>query len=141
LHTKLTTTVRKAQWAAEEPEPGLCYIVIDVNLSKSKLSDALQFINKPRRAGILICANDLKESVLGYYPFPLSIRNPESVYRFYNGELLIYVAVDCAYVNDMIEDKGIKIEFTNGVWKLEPVLPDSNWGALRFVASCRVACF
>ena len=44
---------------------------------------------------------------LAYYPFPLCFRDPEALYRFYNGELLIYVVIDIERVNEILDSYGL----------------------------------
>jgi hypothetical protein len=44
---------------------------------------------------LVLFVNDMKyQHNLAYYPFPLCFRDPEALFRFYNGELLIYVVID-----------------------------------------------
>jgi hypothetical protein len=43
---------------------------------------------------MLIFVNDLKYSGCSYYPFLLSFEESETAFRFYNGDIVILVAVD-----------------------------------------------
>ena len=52
----------------------------------------------------------------------------KSLYRFYNGEFIIQIAVDVSYINEVIASKGIRVKVEQDFWSLDPLLPDDKWG-------------
>jgi hypothetical protein len=55
-----------------------------------------------------------------YYPFTLSIRDPETLYRFYEGSLLIFVIIDMAVVSTRLETHNLQVELLDDrEWALQ----------------------
>jgi hypothetical protein len=46
-----------------------------------------------------------------YYPFTLSVKNPEALFAFYDGECLITVFVDLNVIEEQLLERGITVEF------------------------------
>jgi hypothetical protein len=95
----------------EEIEPGLYYIIIDCACD-DRYKDALNTTFKEGMLPYVMSVNEMKKTHLGYYPFPLSIRDPEALFRFFNGEFVIFICVDINQVNKLLVPHGIRIEVT-----------------------------
>jgi hypothetical protein len=88
-------------------EPGLHYMVnTDVDIesfmpAREALDDKLY-----------VCmVNMLKGHNTAYFPFTLSICNPEHLYAFYNGDLIITIAVQLGYVSRYFSARGLTASF------------------------------
>ncbi len=83
-------------------EPGLHYIV-DSSEDFEGFTRAVEAIN----GGLYVCmVNELKGHNTGYYPFTLSIANPNHVYAFYNGEFVLTIVVELEYVSQYFHSQG-----------------------------------
>lgn len=109
---KLTTlaerAVREKMNFSVKIEKGLCYqIVAD--------GDGLEGWGKISKPGrwIGIFTNRYKKNKQGYYPFPLSIRNAEILFKFYAGECLITVFIDLEVIRQKLEKKNALVETYN----------------------------
>src|SRR5262249_37982717 len=119
-------------WLREEVEPGLHYIVSD-NISEDPehlMKDLLKnFSFAPHRPIRVYAINELKKADYGYYPFPLTIRDPKMLLRFYRGEYIIFVAFDLEVIEEALHKEGftmetpeissdIRVHRINGPWVL-----------------------
>jgi hypothetical protein len=59
---------------------------------------------------LVFFVNNFKYESLGYYPFTLSIEDPEILFDFYNGEFVILVIVDFSVVSEMFMENGFEVE-------------------------------
>jgi hypothetical protein len=110
-HPEMThaSTLETMIWEATERagsyrqiEPGLHYMVdADEDISGFKM--ALQSVKGQPQVCMV---NMLKRDNTAYYPFTLSITNPEHLYDFYNGEFVIIIAVELDYVSRYFKDHG-----------------------------------
>jgi hypothetical protein len=134
--TRLVKNLPRRGWATEEVERGLYYIVIDCESPEASIPEAFHILHgKENHQWLFISSNEIRQEVLGYYPFPLSIRDSEGLYRFYNGEFVINIAVDITHINKMIAPKGVFIiPQKDNWWKLNKLYPDDKWGE-RFISS------
>jgi hypothetical protein len=57
----------------------------------------------------MVSVNDMKEQTLAYYPFPLCIHNPDALFRFCNGEFVMFVVVDLERVNEVLIPNSIRV--------------------------------
>lgn len=126
--TRLAQNLQYQGFMVEEVEHGLYYCLIDGNFDTENLTEVFSPIIGNDRIMALLSVNDQREAMYGYYPFPLLIRDPHSLFRFYNGEFVVYVAVDIGYVNDIISTAGIAIELADDTWKTIRTVPDDDWG-------------
>lgn len=109
----------------EEIEPGLYYGATYV--ADRKVLGTL--IDKPPGSVIISFTNELKYSGLGYYPFSLSIYDPEAWYDFCAGRLMLIVAVETTIIENKLSRHGISIKIT-GEWNRFPIeLTDKGYGA------------
>lgn len=60
---------------------------------------------------ILFFANESKFSTQGRYPYTLSIRDPEALFDFYSGWLLVYVIIDTDLMSANFAAHGLKMTF------------------------------
>jgi len=100
----------------EEIEPGLYYGATYV--ADRKVLGTL--IDKPPGSVIISSTNELKYSGLGYYPFSLSIYDPEAWYDFCSGRLMLIVAVETRVIEDKLSRHGISVKIT-GEWNRFPM--------------------
>jgi hypothetical protein len=88
-------------------EPGLHYMVDrgeDIDGFKAAV-DSIK--TKP-----YVCmVNMLKRNKTAYYPFTLSIANPERLYEFYNGDFLITIAVELDHAGQFFKGRGFTATF------------------------------
>jgi hypothetical protein len=121
--TKLASNLRHGEVCVEEIEPGLHYILLDCACDTNNMEQVLKrsFCGAAR---YFMSVNDMKSVRLAYYPFPLSIRDPETLFRFYNGEFVIFISVNIDHVNDVLSPFRLKIEVTRNherPWQVLPV--------------------
>jgi hypothetical protein len=112
--TKLAATLPRCGWVLEEVEPGLHYLLWDgvPNEERDKVTrPLLEKIGPMLQLGV----NEMQDASLGYYPFPLSIRDPDVLFRFYNNEFLANVFVSMDQVNAALADRGFRVTITNDV--------------------------
>ncbi|WP_158926497.1 hypothetical protein [Acidisphaera sp. S103] len=134
--TRLVRDLPRRGWATEEVERGLYYIIIDGESPRVSIPEAFHFLGgKENHRWVFISSNKIRNEILGYYPFPLLIHHSEGLYRFYNGEFVINVAVDITHLNEIIFPKGVSIEpEQDGWWRLNKLDPDDMWGE-RYISS------
>jgi hypothetical protein len=88
-------------------EPGLHYMVnADDNI------DGFLPERESMKGNVYVCmVNMLKQQNTAYFPFTLSIANPEHLYAFYNGEFVITIAVELDYVSQHFRNHGFTASF------------------------------
>jgi hypothetical protein len=95
-----------------EVEPGLHYMV-----DAGKATNGFMVARDAVKSNPYLCiVNMLKRDNTAYYPFTLSIANPNRLYQFYNGEFVISIAVETDYVAKFFKSRG----FTTIVLNEEP---------------------
>jgi hypothetical protein len=114
----IISTARRSpdQCCMVEVEPGLHY-------GATYVADPRMFarlIGKPPGSLIISSINELKYSGLGYYPFSLSIYDPEDWYDFCSGRLVLIVAVETKSLEDKLSPHGISVTIT-GEWDRFPI--------------------
>jgi hypothetical protein len=88
-------------------EPGLHYMV-DTDADIEGFTHACEAINGQ---GYVCIVNMLKRANTAYYPFTLSIANPNHLYAFYNGEFGITIVVELDYVSRYFKSRGFTVSF------------------------------
>lgn len=127
--TRLAQKLPRQGVIVEEVEPGLHYLLIDGAFDTRDLYNVLSPFNSQGKMMALLSVNDQKKVDEGYYPFPLLIRDPEVLFRFYNGEFVANVVVDVSYINDCIRSHDIAIEFSADTWKIVSLTHGADdWG-------------
>lgn len=91
----------------EEVEEGLYYCVM-LDFYQEYLSDILQRLKKPAICEIV---NNFKYSNTAYYPFTLSIDDPEILFKFYCDDFVVIIFVDTEIIEKRFNDIGLKVEF------------------------------
>ena len=92
----------------DEVEKGLIYFAATRH-DKDLLDKG---INLSRKKPILELLNQKNILELrGYHPFTLSIRNPEALYKFYDGKLQIIIGVDPSIIAEFFDQEGYNIKF------------------------------
>lgn len=66
-------------------------------------------VEKCEHQAIIVLVNLMDNTA--YYPFTLSIRNPEALYQFYKGRLNIVVLVNANVIRDKCSARGFDVEF------------------------------
>ncbi len=77
----------------------------------------------------MIFSNNMKFEKLGYYPFILNINDAERLYRFYNGDLLIFVVVSLDYVESQFRARGFHFRMSSDPqwpWQIYESDPDKS---------------
>jgi hypothetical protein len=108
--TRMMTTLTHGGWLLEQVEPGLHYLLIDSAYPAGNYDPIFRELLASGPHFSVLSVNDMKKRQLGYYPFPLCIQDPEALFRFYNGEFVMFVFVDIDYVNLTLAAKGLRVE-------------------------------
>lgn len=98
----------------EQVEPGLHYALIDCAAKTGDYEPIFQKLLADGPRFFVLNVNDMKKDQFGYYPFPLCIQEPEALFRFYNGEFVMFVFIDIERVNVALAPKGLKVTPTGG---------------------------
>jgi hypothetical protein len=106
--TRMMMTLPHADWLMEEVEPGLHYVLINCSRETREYGSIFGDLFS-RIHPFMISMNDMKEQTLAYYPFPLCIHNPDALFRFYNGEFVMFVIVDLEHVNKLLIPHSISV--------------------------------
>jgi hypothetical protein len=112
---RLIAELPRPGWLFREIEPGLHYGIIeyrDGDKFSAEMFDALK--QTADHQCLLLFVNEMKYQYnLAYYPFPLCFRDPEALFRFYDGELLIYVVIDMDRVNEILAPHGLSARLSD----------------------------
>lgn len=106
--TKLMTDLPRTGRIIQEVEPGLHYVLLDGGYIET-LNDIVRSLLDNKGSMFGLSVNLMKHCQFGYYPFTLSIRNPDALFRFYNDECFMFVFVSMAHVNNALASEGISI--------------------------------
>ncbi len=126
--TQLIKDLRAKGWIAAEIEPGLHYVVISCEAPEEIIPQAFEFLDSTAQQRVMLDVNDHKGAVLGYYPFPLSMRDAASVFRFYSGKFVISIFVRISCINQIVAVNNIRTVPTGKGWEISPLEPHENWG-------------
>lgn len=98
-------------------EDGLYYIVTFKDSGTQGLESVIRKCCAPP---IVYYLNMIKYNNIGYYPFTLSIRDPNALYAFYNGDLLISVIIDPSVVINRLGARGLSAMLSSSEdWALQ----------------------
>ncbi|MGA2167244.1 MAG: hypothetical protein ABSG62_03475 [Terracidiphilus sp.] len=106
--TRMISNLPDAGWLVEEVEPGLHYALIDC-ANELETFEPIFGELFGRSRPFMMSVNETKNHHLAYYPFPLCIQEPDAVFRFYNGEFVMFVIVDLEHVNKALAPHSIKV--------------------------------
>jgi len=112
LLNDLINQALKSGFAYHEVEPGLAYIVDDAR-SLDKIKESIQTFGKTGSVPILCMLNSAKYLNGGYYPFILTIKNPNAAYAFFVGEIILMVAIDFNVLADKLASHNLIVEYLN----------------------------
>ena len=122
---RLIAELPRPGWLLQEIEPGLQYCIIEYREGdkfSAEMFDALKETAHHQRMFFFV--NELKyANNLAYYPFPLCFSDPEALFRFYNGELLIYIVIDMERVNEILVSHGLSARLSDRdhcFWEIVP---------------------
>src|ERR1039458_1805359 len=121
--TRLMCNLPHAGWLVEEVEPGLHYALIDCAYNGMSYDTIFGEVFS-RGKLFMMSVNDMKNQTLGYYPFPLSIEDPEAIFRFYNGEFVTFVIVDLEQVNVRLAKYSMEVTLSGNdqfPWRGSPI--------------------
>lgn len=120
---KLISAARcsRKHYSLAEVEPGLHYLATFV----AGPEPLLALGGKPPGSLIVSFVNRLKYTGLGYYPFSLTIRDPQDWYDFSSGNLMLVVFVETERIAAKLKPHGISAHIT-GEWESYPLLLDSD---------------
>lgn len=129
---QLIAELPRPGWLLREIEPGLHYCVIKYREGvkfSGEMFDAVKKLAHPQC--VFLFVNELKyEHDLAYYPFPLCFRDPEELFRFYSGELLIYIIIDMERVNEILLPHCLTARLSNHdhfAWEIVPPADEEGW--------------
>ena len=110
-------------YAASKVEEGLYYLVIATPGTESRALEELipKFSEPPH----VVFVNDLKQCNVAYTPFPLMIRRPENLFRFYDGIFVIMILDDVTVIREHFKKHGLTVTF----------LDDEKWCLKRMALS------
>lgn len=91
------------------PEKGLYYIVL--NTAHEKDYDEI-FEGIENAVVYMLNQAKTEQHWDNYYPFVLSIKDPNNLYRFISGDIYALVAISRAVLKDMASDIGYELEFS-----------------------------
>lgn len=111
----LINEAKNRSYASKEVEPGLFYFISTPQSHFENFKIFFEGINL-KRPPIVIFINMGKYDQTAYYPFILSIYNPEDIYSFYTGELFIFVIIDTKKVTDKFNEHGFSCSFQKDEW-------------------------
>lgn len=106
----LDNAFRLKQSTTKKIENGLYY---NVTFTKEGIERELKKLPK-NGSWCAFFVNDFMQVKEGYYPFTLTIKNPEILLEFYEGNFLIMVFVDIDLIRQKVEDAGYKMIFEPG---------------------------
>lgn len=106
----LEVAVREG-YAFGKIEEGLYYYT-ETSENKSDFASIIK--NNLPNPPIAYFLNGIKYSCTGYFPFTLSIRDPEILFDFYQGNIIIIVLVDRDVITTKIRSQGLDVSFEQG---------------------------
>jgi len=104
--TELVSTTPKGHDSYLILENGLAYAIFSGPEMEKVFSEISEQFAEP----LGLPVNDLLNQNTGYFPFTLSIRNPEALLRFFLGEFVILVFVDIQVFKSAYSNRGMQLE-------------------------------
>lgn len=122
LNSMLTEAIQH-RGSYRKIEEGLHYI-IETGDKLRTLPQAMELIHGQP---VVAFVNEYKGCNVGYYPFTLSFEDPEALFAFYAGEILVLVAIDIDFVTRFLKGHGLSVSFLpRGDWTLQIVCDASG---------------
>jgi hypothetical protein len=110
--TRMMAKLTHGGWLMEQVEPGLHYLLVDSGYPTANYDAIFRELLASGPHFSVLSVNDMKKHQLGYYPFLLCIQDAEALFRFYNGEFVMFVFVNIDYVNLSLAPKGLQVTLT-----------------------------
>jgi hypothetical protein len=128
---RLTAELPGAGWLFREIEPGLQYGIIEYKEGDKLSAEMFDGLNETALdQRLILFVNGMKYNYnLAYYPFPLCFHDPEALFRFYNGELLIYVVINMERVNELLVSYGLSARLSDRdhfSWEIIPTADEKG---------------
>jgi hypothetical protein len=115
---RLIRKTKVDSWARAEVEPGLQYVAINEEALADSVTNGIFGPLSGER--FVIFVNNYKYSKQAYYPFILSFDDPQSIVRFYDGNISLIVIIDTEFVADRLRSENIDFRITSdGEWPWE----------------------
>ncbi len=95
----------KTGYVIDKIEEGLTYIFMYKEEKFEFLKKLYKNMNDPQ----IIYVNSMKSIVENYVPFPKLINNPYALMEFYNGNLILTVAIETGIVRSKLESLGYEL--------------------------------
>jgi len=89
-----------------EAEDGLFYLA-STNFDPQIVEDIFNKCKGKPKAGLINCSSETRF----YFPIILTIQNPETLYKFYDGQLSIIVIVDTGVIENKLLSHDLQISF------------------------------
>lgn len=98
-------------YVASKIEEGLYYLVIATPGTESRaLEELIPNFSEPPHLQVTF-VNQLKQCNVAYTPFPLMIRRPENLFRFYDGSIVIIILEDVTVIREHFKKHGLTVTF------------------------------
>jgi len=110
LNMLINKTLSKGE-VFEKVEDGLYYFATIADYGYEHFQNR---IAKMKRPPMVLFLNRFKFENIGYYPFTLSIHNPETLFNFYCGKIVIMVLADRQVIYDKLSDHNLNVKFAHG---------------------------
>ncbi|HKP05362.1 MAG TPA: hypothetical protein VJU77_18580 [Chthoniobacterales bacterium] len=90
-------------------EPGLAYVVAHTETDPAEVFGAMTdgLAEKP----LVFFLNDMKWEPAGYFPFTLTMRDPEGLFAFYCGDIVVFVILDLGVFKARMGEAGLSATF------------------------------
>jgi|GEM_PF-1527373 len=124
--TRMMCNLPHAGSLVEEVEPGLHYALIDCAYEEGSYDRIFSGVLS-RGKPFILSVNEMKDHTLAYFPFPLSIDSPEALFRFYEGDFVMFVIVDLEKVNERMAVHSLQVLPTSNdemPWLVSPLGQD-----------------
>ena len=117
------------------PEKGIHYIAVNASSPNERdYARAFEEIEKPMPFFLNTTKNEQEWG--NYYPFTLSIKSPESLYDFINGDVFIFVVLDFSVIEKKSKEIGFDVEpVFDGVISLKFIKSVGSGESLEFLMS------
>lgn len=108
LNALIALSVEHRKSSYEQVEEGLFYVVeVEGDFAYPEV------IRKVKGKPLVANINGYKQNNIAYYPFSLSLSNPEHIFQFYAGEFVVVVVVDSHVIDSILRDHNLQYEFLN----------------------------
>lgn len=106
LNSLIALSIEKNTSLYKEVEEGLFYVV------ETEQNTVLhEVLRKPSGTPNVAIINDLKQNNTAYYPFTLSLKCPDHLFRFYEGEFVVLVVIDSDVITSTLLAHSLSLKF------------------------------